>query len=193
MCSPQPPGSRFPDILPKFQVDRGAIRFVLSGANIMAPGLTSAGGKMDDVPEGTTVGIFAEGTRRPVQRRAEAGGPRWPLRSGGGQAASVRPQQHPCGLRLRGCGWPRLAEALCSLWHELAPRAAPRGAGWAEVRASVPPTQARSTRWPSGSPWRARRRSEQRTKATPSRTRSGSTTACGSCAPAPCRSRSTGH
>ena len=43
-------------------MDRGAIRFVLSGANIMAPGLTSAGGKMDDVPEGTTVGIFAEGT-----------------------------------------------------------------------------------------------------------------------------------
>ena len=65
-------------------MDRGAIRFVLSGANIMAPGLTSAGGKMDDVPEGTTVGIFAEGTRRPVERRAEAGGPRWPLRSGGG-------------------------------------------------------------------------------------------------------------
>ena len=62
MCSPQPPGGRFPDILPKFTVDRGAIRFVLSGANIMAPGLTSAGGKMDDVPEGTTVGIFAEGS-----------------------------------------------------------------------------------------------------------------------------------
>ena len=89
MCSPQPPGSRFPDILPKFQVDRGAIRFVLSGANIMAPGLTSAGGKMDDVPEGTTVGIFAEGTRRPVER--------------GAGAASVRPQ-HPCGLRLRAGG-----------------------------------------------------------------------------------------
>ena len=52
---------KYPDILPKFQVDRGAIRFVLSGANIMAPGLTSAGGSMDDVPEGTTVAIFAEG------------------------------------------------------------------------------------------------------------------------------------
>ncbi|EHA8589520.1 putative 60S ribosomal protein L18-2 [Cocos nucifera] len=32
----------------KFQVDRGAIKFVLSGANIMCPGLTSAGGILDD-------------------------------------------------------------------------------------------------------------------------------------------------
>ena len=52
---------RFPDILPKFQVDRGAIRFVLSGANIMAPGLTSAGGRMDDVPPESVVAIMAEG------------------------------------------------------------------------------------------------------------------------------------
>ena len=97
---------------------------------------------MDDVLEGTTVGIFAEGTRRPVERRAEAGGPRWPLRSGGGQAASVRPQQHPCGVRLRGCGWPRLAEALCSLWHELAPRAAPGApAGLRSERACLPRRQ----------------------------------------------------
>mmetsp|Transcript_19965 Transcript_19965/g.51488 ORF Transcript_19965/g.51488 Transcript_19965/m.51488 type:complete len:92 (-) Transcript_19965:280-555(-) len=48
-------------MLPKYRVDRGAIRFVLSGANIMAPGLTSAGGEMDDVPADTVVGIFAEG------------------------------------------------------------------------------------------------------------------------------------
>ena len=107
MCSPQPPGSRFPDILPKFQVDRGAIRFVLSGANIMAPGLTSAGGKMDDVPEGTTVGIFAEGTRRPVQRRAEAEEGRGGLCGAGvagglcAASASMRPE----------AAWPRLAEA----------------------------------------------------------------------------------
>jgi len=52
---------QFPDMLPKYRVDRGAIRFVLSGANIMAPGLTSAGGSMDDVPADAVVGIFAEG------------------------------------------------------------------------------------------------------------------------------------
>lgn len=32
----------------KFQVDRGAIKFVLSGANIMCPGLTSPGGALDE-------------------------------------------------------------------------------------------------------------------------------------------------
>ena len=47
--------------MPKFQVDRGAIRFVLSGANIMAPGLTSAGGAMDNVPADTPIAIYAEG------------------------------------------------------------------------------------------------------------------------------------
>jgi len=46
---------QFPDMLPKFRVDRGAIRFVLAGANIMAPGLTSKGGAMDDVPADTVV------------------------------------------------------------------------------------------------------------------------------------------
>jgi PUA domain protein len=51
---------RYPDILPKYQVDRGAIRFVLSGANIMSPGLTSKGGHMADVPAESVVAIMAE-------------------------------------------------------------------------------------------------------------------------------------
>ena len=39
-------------MLPRLQVDKGAIRFILSGANIMCPGLTSAGARMDiDLPE----------------------------------------------------------------------------------------------------------------------------------------------
>jgi PUA domain protein len=38
----------------KFQVDRGAIKFVLSGANIMCPGLTSPGGALDDEVEEET-------------------------------------------------------------------------------------------------------------------------------------------
>ena len=37
-----------PNIMKKLQVDRGAIKFVLSGANIMCPGLTSPGGALDD-------------------------------------------------------------------------------------------------------------------------------------------------
>lgn len=35
-----------PFILPHQQVDKGAIKFVLSGANIMCPGLTSPGAKL---------------------------------------------------------------------------------------------------------------------------------------------------
>lgn len=41
---------KFPDAYPTVQVDRGAIKFVLSGANIMCPGLTSAGAKLPPAP-----------------------------------------------------------------------------------------------------------------------------------------------
>ncbi len=45
-----------PHILPKLQVDKGAVKFVLSGANIMCPGLTSPGAKMEQsVPEKSVV------------------------------------------------------------------------------------------------------------------------------------------
>ncbi|KAK3390594.1 hypothetical protein B0H63DRAFT_499999 [Podospora didyma] len=37
---------RFPNAFPTVRIDRGAIRFVLSGATLMAPGLTSAGGRL---------------------------------------------------------------------------------------------------------------------------------------------------
>ncbi|CAM8979692.1 unnamed protein product [Rhodiola kirilowii] len=39
---------QYPNVMKKFQVDRGAIKYVLSGANIMCPGLTSPGGHLDD-------------------------------------------------------------------------------------------------------------------------------------------------
>lgn len=35
-----------PSIMPKMQVDTGAIRFVLGGANVMCPGFTSPGGAL---------------------------------------------------------------------------------------------------------------------------------------------------
>jgi PUA domain protein len=52
---------QYPFMLPQQQVDKGAIRFVLSGANIMCPGLTHKNAKMTPADEGTVVGIFAEG------------------------------------------------------------------------------------------------------------------------------------
>ena len=59
-----------PLILPKVQVDRGAIRFLLAGANMMCPGMTSPGGWLpsDDQPYATKtpVAIFAEGKQHPA-------------------------------------------------------------------------------------------------------------------------------
>jgi PUA domain protein len=57
---------QYPFILPKYQVDKGAIKFVLSGANIMCPGLTSPGAKMEDVDVGALVAIHAEGKEHAI-------------------------------------------------------------------------------------------------------------------------------
>ena len=52
---------QYPAMMPRLRVDTGAIKFVLSGANIMCPGLTSPGATIhDEVPEGTPVAIYAE-------------------------------------------------------------------------------------------------------------------------------------
>jgi len=52
---------QYPDMMPKLRADKGAIKFVLSGANIMCPGLTSPGATIhDEVDEGTPVAIYAE-------------------------------------------------------------------------------------------------------------------------------------
>lgn len=51
-----------PSMMPKMQVDEGAIKFVLRGANIMAPGLTSPGGAYErDIVPGMPVQVTAEG------------------------------------------------------------------------------------------------------------------------------------
>lgn len=48
-------------MMPKLRTDRGAIKFVLSGANIMCPGLTSPGATIhEEVDAGTPVAIHAE-------------------------------------------------------------------------------------------------------------------------------------
>ncbi|MCO5565364.1 hypothetical protein L7F22_019037 [Adiantum nelumboides] len=58
---------KYPFLLPSIQVDRGAIKFLLSGANVMAPGLLTAGGRLPDpgkgeiaLPEGAPVAIMAQ-------------------------------------------------------------------------------------------------------------------------------------
>lgn len=43
------------------QVDKGGLFKIFGGANVMAPGLTSLGGKMEDVPAGAIVSIYVEG------------------------------------------------------------------------------------------------------------------------------------
>ncbi|KAI9928739.1 hypothetical protein ASPWEDRAFT_168711 [Aspergillus wentii DTO 134E9] len=56
---------KYPSALPTVQIDRGAIRFVLSGAALMAPGLTSPGGRLPEtenaLEKGAVVAVKAEG------------------------------------------------------------------------------------------------------------------------------------
>ena len=47
--------------MPKMQLDKGGIKFILNGSNCMCPGLTSEGGYMDDVEKNVYVGVYAEG------------------------------------------------------------------------------------------------------------------------------------
>ena len=59
-----------PFVLPKVGIDRGAIRFLLAGASMMCPGLTSKGGWLPAadaaIPAERAVAIFAEGKEHPV-------------------------------------------------------------------------------------------------------------------------------
>merc|ERR1712226_160893 len=58
---------KYPFLLTHEQVDKGAIRFVLSGANIMCPGLTSPGASLNLEPEeGDAVAVMAEGKSHAV-------------------------------------------------------------------------------------------------------------------------------
>jgi len=61
---------KYPYILPKVGIDRGAIRFLLAGAPMMCPGLTSKGGWLPPadaaIPNNAPVAIFAEGKEHPV-------------------------------------------------------------------------------------------------------------------------------
>ena len=67
---------QYPQCFRRLRIDRGAIRFVLSGATLMVPGLTSPGGRLpnpgageedaanygrEDIPAGSVVVVEAEG------------------------------------------------------------------------------------------------------------------------------------
>ncbi|EIW68019.1 hypothetical protein TREMEDRAFT_44990 [Tremella mesenterica DSM 1558] len=53
---------RYPALLPHVQIDRGAIKFLLAGANMMAPGFLSPGGLLPDgLNQDQLVAIHAEG------------------------------------------------------------------------------------------------------------------------------------
>ena len=53
---------KYPFMMKHMQCDKGAIKHILSGSDVMCPGLTSPGAKMDEtVGRGTVVAIMAEG------------------------------------------------------------------------------------------------------------------------------------
>jgi len=53
---------RYPDILPHMRCDKGAIKYCISGANIMCPGLTHPNATMTEgMKAGQAVAIMAEG------------------------------------------------------------------------------------------------------------------------------------
>jgi malignant T-cell-amplified sequence len=56
---------QYPHAFKTMRIDRGAIRFVMSGATLMVPGLTSPGGRLPDKEEafekGEVVAVAAEG------------------------------------------------------------------------------------------------------------------------------------
>jgi len=52
---------KYPDLIPSSQVDKGAIKYILDGANAMCPGFTSKGGIVPKVDKDSIVAIIAEG------------------------------------------------------------------------------------------------------------------------------------
>jgi len=50
-----------PYMMPHMRCDKGAIRHIFSGSDVMCPGLTSEKAEMDDVPANFPVAVMAEG------------------------------------------------------------------------------------------------------------------------------------
>lgn len=64
------PASSSPDplMMPRIQVDKGAIKFILGGANVMTPGVinTKGGAVLVDLPEGAPVAVFVHEKEQPI-------------------------------------------------------------------------------------------------------------------------------
>lgn len=58
---------KYPSMMKRMQVDRGAIKFILGGANIMCPGFTSKGGSLPcEMGAELPVAIYAEGKEHAI-------------------------------------------------------------------------------------------------------------------------------
>lgn len=58
---------KYPTFIKRMKADKGAIPFILGGANIMTPGFTSVGGDIPfDLEEGDPVAIYVEGKEHAV-------------------------------------------------------------------------------------------------------------------------------
>ena len=57
----------YPGMMPTVTADKGAIRAILKGSNVMVPGFTSAGGSIEgDIPLGAPVAVHVEGKLLPI-------------------------------------------------------------------------------------------------------------------------------
>lgn len=85
---------RFPGGFPTVRIDRGAIRFVLSGATLMAPGLTSKGGRL---PVEGAAKALVEGEE--LQQRADDEG-RWSRELAKGEPVVIvaEGKEHACAV-----------------------------------------------------------------------------------------------
>lgn len=97
---------QYPEMMPKLRCDKGAIKFVLSGANIMCPGLTSAGATMhDEVRVRTRVLAHASVHTAGLEPNEAACTVHHLFKASGAACCHPRPHAHrlrpemPCGSR----------------------------------------------------------------------------------------------
>jgi len=98
---------RFPQAFPTIRIDRGAIRFVLSGATLMAPGLTSVGGRLP-IPTERTGDPVAEGV--PNEGVDEDGHWSRELEKGEPVVVMAEGKEHACAVGLLVMGTKEVKE-----------------------------------------------------------------------------------